>query len=360
MNRPAEVSGPTLCSAFLLLLFCFAPALAQTPQTGAGNPNSGRSPAANTSHTVRGKVYLPSGGVPDQRIRVVLELSTGGVAGETFTDSIGNFEFRSLPGNTYRVVVPSDQQSYETTTETIEVFGSLSRTFMVNVFLRDKDAVLESRPTNHILTVADLQEVPKDAKKAYEQGLKRARESKHADAVKHFQKAVGHFPDYLHALNKLGEQYLMLNQTEDARAIFERALGISEKYPLPHINLGIILVQQKQFDEAISHFESANRIDETYPMCHLNLGLALMEKQPADLDRAEKELVRAVALGGREFSYVRLYLFNLNWRRQSLDKAAEQLEAYLKESPGAQNAPQVREKLDALKKKIAEDKVGKP
>lgn len=354
MKRLATISG--LALGLSLCWFAgVAPAIAQTPQSGGGNPNSGRSSGASATHTVRGKVYLPAGNVPDQRMRVVLELATGGIAGEIFTDSIGNFEFRSLPPNTYKVVIPSDRENFETSSETVEVFGSLSRTFMVNVFLREKDGGVVVKPSDRVLTIADLQEVPKDAKKAYEQGLKRARDLKHAEAIKHLQQAVGHYPEYLLALNKLGEQYLALNRHEEAQATFVRAIGVSEKYPLPHINLGIMLIQQKKFDDAIGHFEAANRIDASYPMAHLNLGLALMERQPVDLERAEKELIRAVEIGGKEFSYVRLYLFNLNWRRQSLDKAAEQLEAYLKESPQAQNAPQVREKLDALKKKIAQD-----
>jgi hypothetical protein len=79
-----------------------------------------------------------------------------------------------------------------------------------------------------------------------------------------------------------------------------------------------------------------------------------MYKKPPEIDRAEKELQRAVESGGKDFSYVHLHLFNLNVRRNSLDKAAAQLEAYLKASPEAPNAPQVREKLGQLKKTLTQ------
>src|SRR5262252_6185087 len=86
---------------------------AQTPPpTGQGG--AGRS-SAPVSHTIRGKIFLPNGTLPDQRIRVTLELNTGGLAGETFSDSVGNFEFRSLPSNSYKITVPSDNRTYETT-----------------------------------------------------------------------------------------------------------------------------------------------------------------------------------------------------------------------------------------------------
>lgn len=354
MKRPAIYSRLALS---LCLCASLAPAtFAQDPpRSGGNNPNNPpRSSGSASTHTVRGKVFLPSGNVPDQRIRVVLELSTGGVAGETFTDSVGNFEFRSLPPNSYRVVVPSDHQNFDTGTETVEVYGNFSRTYMVQVYLKEKGGGVVYKPADRVLTVADLQEVPKDAKKAYEQGLKRVRDQKPEEAVKYFQKAIGHFPDYLFAINKLGEQYLALQRRDEARAMFERAFKVSEKYPHARINLGIMLVDEKKFDEAIEHLEAANSIDTGYPMCHLYLGRAYMEKASPDLDRAEKELLMAAEAGGKELSYTRLYLFNLYLKRQTLDKAAEQLEAYLKLSPEAPNAPKVRETLGQLKKMLAE------
>jgi hypothetical protein len=82
-------------------------ALVVLNQTGASqqppNPNnpasSGRSSAV--SHSIRGKIFLPSGNLPEMRLRVVLEVNTGGIASETYSDSVGNFEFRGktpLPG----------------------------------------------------------------------------------------------------------------------------------------------------------------------------------------------------------------------------------------------------------------------
>src|SRR5262245_43379738 len=106
------------CACFLLGLFvCLAGsgrAAAQGTGGGVGaNPASGSRTTAVT-HSIRGKLFLPSGGLPDQRIRVVLELSTGGIAAETFSDSVGNFEFRSVTNNTYRVTVHSDGHTFET------------------------------------------------------------------------------------------------------------------------------------------------------------------------------------------------------------------------------------------------------
>ncbi len=352
MKRYSSFASLVLGVMFLSTLAVYG----QNPSQPSNNPPARSSPGVSSSHTIRGKVYLPSGAMPDQRIRVVLELNTGGVASEVFTDSVGNFEFRGVTANSYKITVPSDHQTYETTSEMVEVYGTFARTFIVQLYLKDKESGLGVAPRGRMLSVAEMQEVPKPAKKLYEQGIKRAKEGKPADAIPLFENAIQTFPEYLLAINKLGEQYMVLNRLDEAQKAFERAIEVSGKYPLARINLGMLFVKQKQYPEAIKHLEEANRLDGDFPMCHLNLGLALMDSTPPDVDRAEKELQRAIETGGKEFSYVRLYLFNLNIRRNSLDKAAGQLEAYLKEAPDATNAPQVREKLNQIKKTISEKK----
>ncbi len=351
MNRHFDSPLNFLVKAFFCIAASFlltAAVVAQ--QTGGGN-NSGRSSGGTgASHSIRGKIFLPSGGLPEQRIRVVLEVASGGIAAEAFSDSVGNFEFRSLANGSYRISVPSDNQTYETTQEAVEIFSNFARTVTVQIYLREKNADPASKPNNKLISAADLQDIPKAAKKAYEQGAKLARENKPQDASAKLQEALKIFPDYLYALNKLGEQYSTLNQWADARATFERAVFVNPKFALPYINLGILFVQQKQYSDAIPLLENGNRQDDSYPMGHLNLGLALMSKAPPEFDRAEKELLRALEMGKKEMVYVRKYLFNLHVRQQAMGKAVEQLEAYLREAPDAKDAPEIQQMLNKVKK----------
>jgi len=349
-RRPIFLYGafPQAFSLLIALSACVPQSLAQ----GGGANNSGR----GASHTIRGKIFMPSGNPPDQRLRVVLEINTGGIAGEAFSDSTGNFEFRFLGNGTYRIVMPSDGRVYETAQETVDVYGNFARTFTVQIYLKEKGDGVVVKSKEKIVSVADLQQPPKEAKKNYDNGLKRARENKPEEAVALFQAAVRIFPEYLAAINKLGEQLAVLKKPEEAQAAFEKAIAINPKFALPHINLGVLFVEQKRYDEAIVALEKGARADDTYPVGRLKLGEALMSKQPPDYDRAEKELTRALELGKREFAYVRLQLFNLNLRRQRLDKAAEQLEAYLKEAPDAPDVEQVQQRLDKVKKAIEQQK----
>ncbi len=342
-----------LQACLLLVLMSSLSALAQ--QTNPGNNNPGRG-AGVTAHIVRGKIFLPSGNLPEQRMRVTLEISSGGIAGEVFSDTVGNFEFRGLASGTYRVLVPSDNRTHEPAQETVEVYGNFARTFTVQIYLKEKNSDPTAKPAGKVLSAADIQDIPKDAKKAYDQGLKLAKNNKPEDASKKFQQALEIFPDYLHAMNKLGEQMAILNKPAEAQAHFERAIAINSKFALAHINLGMLMLNQKRFDEAIAEFETGNGNDDGYPMGHLNLGLALMMKPEPDLDRAEREFLRTLEIGKRDFVHVRKYLFNLNIRRQKMDKAAEQLEAYLREAPNAPDETDVRLMLDKVKKAAAQQK----
>lgn len=357
MKRQAVLSFKFLSNTILscvTLLMLFVAAAAQ--QSG-NSTNTGRgSTSSPISHTVRGKIFMPSGGLPDQRIRVVLELNTGGIASETFSDSVGNFEFRNLPNNSYKVTVPGDTRTYETTQETVEAFGNFTRTFTVQIYLREKSNDFAAKPKDKILSIADIQEAdaPKAAKKAYEQGVKLARDSKPDDATAKLQEALKIFPDYLKALNKLGEQYMAVNKPADAQAAFERAIAINPKFALPHINLGILLVYQKQYAGAITALEDGIRLDDTYPMGHLNLGLALMSSAPPQFERAEKELLRTLEMGKKDFVHVHKHLFNLYIRQQMMDKAAGQLEAYLREAPEAPDSQDVRQMLGKVKKAMTQ------
>ena len=369
--RPNLVSSQRLssrCICLFVWLLCVmscavvAPlAYGQGGGTSGGSTNTpSRGGSAGVTHTVRGKIFLPSGALPEQRIRVVLEMSTGGIVSEAFSDSVGNFEFRGLSNGTYRISVPSDRESYETTQETVELYGSFGRTFTAQIYLREKNSDIRAISKEKILSAADIQEIPKAAKKSYEQGLKLARNNRPADAVPKLQDALKVFPDYLYALNKLGEQYLALNQLPEAQAQFERAIAINSKFALPHINLGILHLGQKRFTEALAELEVGNAQDDSYPMGHLHLGLALMSKTPPDFDRAEKELLRSIDQGKQDFIYVRKYLFNLNLRRQNLGKAAEQLELYLRAMPEAPDSDAVRQMLAKVKKTISQQKQQSP
>ena len=342
------------------LCFILNPVRLMAQGGGGQQPRTGGTGAA---HSIRGKIYLPSGQSPELRLRVVLEVSTGGIFGETFSDSVGNFEFRAIASGNYFLKVQADTKLYEPYTESLEISGSFSRVITPQVYLRARAADPRDRLNNGILSVADTQEVPKAAKQHYEKALKLAQANQPPAAIEKLQEAIKIFPDYLYALNKLGEQYLQSGQREQAQAHFERAIATNARFALPHIGLGTMFNEQQKFAEAAVHLEAAIKLDDSYPTAQIQLGLALMEKMenaPPDYARAEKALLRGLALGGKDVAYVYMHLFNLHIRQKHYAQAAEQLAAFLRDKPDAPEAPQVRQRLESLKKIIAQSANAKP
>ncbi|MBS1807045.1 MAG: tetratricopeptide repeat protein [Acidobacteria bacterium] len=323
---------------------------------------SGSGGGSRGNHSIRGKIFMPSGRLPELRMRVVLEVSSGGIYAETFSDSVGNFEFRSLPNNNYKIVVPSDGQTYDSVQENMEVSGAVPRTFSTQLYLREKERDTRNAQNKMISAAEFSQEVPKPAKKSFEQGVKKMKDGKNQEAATHFQEALKIYPEYLQALNKMGELQLSQQQVAEAESLFQQALKIAPKYPQTHINLGMLYVGNKRYPEAIEHLDAANNLDESFPMAHLNLGVALLEVTPqseANLERAEREFIKALSLGGTQLAYVHKFLFNLHVRRRDYSKAASELEAYLKQVPNAPDAPQVQEMI-AKVKKAAQTPASKP
>jgi tetratricopeptide (TPR) repeat protein len=339
----------SFCFAFILTVVFVSSSLAQGTSRNDQNAGGG----TRGAHVIRGKLFLPSGRLPEQRMRVVLEVSTGGIYADTFSDSVGNFEFRSLPNNNYRINVPSDGFTYEAAQENLEVSGSVSRTFSVQLYLREKAGNAISK--DKMISAGELaQDVPKAAKKSYEQGLKRLKDGKNSDAETLFQDALKIFPEYVLALNKLGECYINEEKLKEAQAEFEKAVSINAKYPISLINLGMLMVKVNRYDTAIEHLDAALRLNESFPMAHLYLGIAWLEKKPQDaanLDKAEKSFSKALALGGKDMANVHKYMFNIHIRRKQMDKAAAELEAYLEALPNAPDAPAIKQMLGKVKAK---------
>jgi len=353
--------GPlSVSSALWLILACAilwpldlaatAAAQSQQQQGGANNPNPAGTlstqPAARFS--IRGKIYMPSGNPPAERLRVKLEMIGRGTVQEIFSDSIGSFEFRDLPGGNYTIVVPSDGRDFETTSEMVEVYGRIPRSFNANIFLRAKEIQPNVRPAGNSVSVGELkQNIPKQAKKAYEKGLKSSEKGKIEEAIAHYKQAIELFPEYFQALNDLGAAYLKLNEFKKAVTTLRQAIEVNQHIAFPYVNLGIALVHQKQYLEAIEPLTEATRIDGSLPLPHFFLGIALYETF-APL-RAEQELRKAYTLGGKGMALAQVYLANIYIRERQYPKAIEALETYLRDKPDAKNAGEIRASIEKMR-----------
>ncbi|MGH9842648.1 MAG: hypothetical protein ACREEM_28220, partial [Blastocatellia bacterium] len=192
-------------------------------QQGAVVPNSG--------FVVFGRVSLPDG-KPAQRVQVFLE-TVNGVRRDTLTDDQGNYEIRGLTGRfrfQVNAVNPSDSAQY-----TDPADGDPTRAYanrlQVNLYLRYPLRERKDAPPGTVSAVVAAQEIPKPARKAYEQGLKFQKENQAEKALDSFNQAIQLHSTYFQALTERANLRMQQNQMVEAEADFARAIELNAKYP---------------------------------------------------------------------------------------------------------------------------------
>ncbi|MBI3941136.1 MAG: tetratricopeptide repeat protein [Acidobacteria bacterium] len=319
------------------------------------SPQSGTTRSAPAMHTIRGRLYMPDGFPAQIQIRVTLRTITQAIVQEAFTDSVGNFEFRSIPNGNYEIVTWGTDEG-EASAEKIEVSSRVSRTFFANIFLRSKPEDSLPKPKGGVVSVGQLDpKIPKSARKEYERGVSEVAKGDHEKAIARFRRAVEIYPRYFQALNDLGVQYSKLSRFDEAETAFVNATALDPHAAFPYLNLGCMRIAQKQFPEAVKTLTRVVELDAMNWAGHLWLGVALMETKQYDSSR--EELEKALSLGtGPEVFSARLYLANLYIRQGDLIRAIEQSELYLKDAPKVENADEVREKISQMRSLLEKNK----
>jgi Flp pilus assembly protein TadD len=346
VRRCCKLCSPTL---ILILLFLLSPVVTRgqmgTDSTGTG----GR-------HVIQGRLYFPSGRRSDALVRVKLQgTNTGDLI--VMADINGNFAFRGLSPGSYTVVIEGGDE-YETARESVFIDTeartrrgsappSISRPYTVLIYLQAKrDNKAAGKPG--VLNAA-LSNVPASARDLYLSALEAVKLGDAKKAIEQLRAAVSLFPDFGLAFNELGVQYLRLNETGLAVEALRRAVKLLPDAFPPRLNYGIALLEKKSFPEAEEQLRHALKKNDASPLSHYYLGLTLLNLR--SYDEAEKALQRSIQLGGDQLRLAHKYLGGLYWRKKDYKRAADELELYLKLSPKAPDAEQIRGTIKELRGK---------
>ncbi len=197
---------------------------------------------------------------------------------------------------------------------------------------------------------AAAQNVPPDARKAFDKGLDALQKGKTADAEKNFEKAVGLFPRYADAWLDLGKLRLQRNATESAGEAFQKAVDADGKLVEAHVELGMLASQRKQWAEVAKHLDIALQLDPVnFPEAWFTDAVAGYNLK--NYDAAEKSLREAMKLDSQHKNPQADYLLGLIFAaKKNYSGAAEQLRLYLKLAPGADDVAKVKEQLAEIEK----------
>ena len=310
-------------------------------------------------HTIRGKVRNSSG-VNMAQITINLESGNGGLINQTVTNNEGDFSFSGLSETSYLVTVSAPD--FSPAAERVEFVRNVSpgdpgetRTIEMTMVLKDGSPATRG-------AVSFVQDVPQEARESFLVGVKLLRESKTEESVASLQKAVSIFPDYFDARFILAREFIKQGNFNEAITHLDQARRINPKDDRVFQAFGTIMIHQQKYAVAARIFAEASRLNPRDPNHLILQGTALIDeatridptKSQAAADErnyafseAEKVLSRAYRLSGKKLAVVHLQMARLYEKRGERERAAAELEQYLRQSPDDKKATEIR---DAIKK----------
>jgi cytochrome c-type biogenesis protein CcmH/NrfG len=313
---------------------------------------------AQNANVLQGKVIAPSGNPPTSPVRVKLTFS-GRHIHETFSDLSGRFSFPGLARGIYQLTADGDGMSFETTSVYAEVsaFGSAPQTFTQDIHLRPIPQKPVAQPG---VVNAFTQAVPEAAKQAYAAGVKFVEEGKTEAAIENMRRAIQIFPDYFDAHLQLGNIFLKQDKLNEAIAELDLARQVNPNDERAYQSFGLLLMKQNNFAMAVAIFAEASRLNPTNPMNAAMRATALIHQaaganESADrlflLGRAETALGQAANLSENKVKPDTLTMALFYELKGEPERAAAELESYLKKNPQLKNAPAIQSEIKRLREK---------
>ncbi|MBI3693849.1 MAG: tetratricopeptide repeat protein [Acidobacteria bacterium] len=187
---------------------------------------------------------------------------------------------------------------------------------------------------------------PKDARKSFDkaQSLLKQKSPKHAEVAKELEKAVQIYPQFAAAWNMLGDARLALKDEEGARKAFEQSLAADGKYVNPYVQLAVLDLRASKWADAA---EITGRLAQLNPYSgQAHYFNAIANYNLGKMDLAEKA-ARNAAKSDEQNRYPMVHhlLGAILARQGNFPSAAEEFRSFLKISPTAPAAEQIRKQL---------------
>ncbi len=284
------------------------------------------------------QVRYNSGNAAVQYAQVELMDAVGGSSAmdKQRTDAEGQIEFITLTGKHLLRVTGEDIEPWEGEVE-IQV-NERSHFEQVRVSRR-KDAQMAPGPSQPVAAVRF--NIPAEARKQYENGLKALQKKDWQEAKKLFEAAIASYGDYDSAYNGLGVARIGLSDTEGARTAFTHAVQLNGSYAEALRNLARIYINDKQFDKVEPLLLRSLNTEPTNSWAMINLANAYLQikrydeavlwgRKAHDLPAPEDPTGHFIAACA------------LNAQGKESEALAE-LENYLREDPSGPNVPRAKE-----------------
>ena len=309
-----------------------------------------QSPSApQNTNTITGFVFNESR-APIGQLYIELQSDFYSAIGRVRTQNSGMFSFSGLaPGHYYlRVITTGTDYEEQTKSVTLAAISRrLANTEQVEFYLRSRKSGRlgpSMRPG-----VVFFQELPPEAEALYNSALEDLASKRQPQAFEKLKRALEIFPNYYSALDRLGNEYVLLGHYEAAFVLLTKALMVNQRSYSSTMGLGIAVFRLNQTDLATKHFRSAAELEPGSPNAHLWLGIALHagKKLPESL----KSLIKANDLSKGEMAEVHWQLARVYKDMNQFARSADELELFLKLDPEVKNVSEIRGAIEKLREK---------
>lgn len=328
--------------SLILILFVtvgslFSSAPAQSGSTIAGNiMDSSRRPVADIWVELLDEV--------DTRLRRVK------------TDGNGRYIFPGLTRGNYQVRVVTSGTNFVSQTARVELIvisasaGSGRAYEEVSFNLKTVD---EGKPGNRGGSTGTVfsQNIPAEAQSLYDEALIKLSAKNTDEGIKVLKQAIDAFPNYYLAHERLGMEYIKLEQIAEAQEILGKALKINPKGQMSLHSMGVTHYKLKNYPAAEESLQQAVTLQPNSVNSQLWLGIVLF--RGGKLKEAEAPLKRAYELGGKQVPDVHMYLAQVYSNTKRYKEAADELELFLKETD-AKDSERIKGLIKQLREKAGQ------
>jgi Ca-activated chloride channel homolog len=194
-------------------------------------------------------------------------------------------------------------------------------------------------------SVLDL-EAPRNALGEFNKASELLKQQKSKEAVGHLQKAIHDYPRFVSAHNDLGIAYEDSDQTDQAKAEFETAAKLDDKFAQSFVNLGKLALSQKDFTTAETNLDKAATLRPTD--AKLLTVLAYAQNSAHEYHHAIETAVRVHSLPHSGMANVHYVGAASAIALKEFDVVQRELELFLQEDPTNPLAPTATYNLKIL------------
>jgi tetratricopeptide (TPR) repeat protein len=300
------------------------------------------------SNTISGSILLSNGQKAEHRISIRLQSMTRGDR-LTTSDEYGNFVFRGLPSGDYTIVIDKEKdfESFVQSVSIVQPRGMPPQNYLLSVRLIAKAGTVGPPAVIN----AELAKVPRRALDMFNRAQELSKQGDHGAAIQELENAISEYPEFMLAYNELGVQYMKLNDYPKADEALQSALKLNPKALMPLQNRGVVLFTLKRYADAEKVLREVVKMKSDSAVGHYFLGQSVAYL--GNFDEAEKELLKATELGGKEMKEAHRLLAIIYSSRKDNAKTVSELETYLQLNPTTPDAEQLRGVIKKLKEEAS-------